>query len=80
MQSLIEAVWTRGFYVTSFGISREDVEKQSSLGQAFYELPIEEKLKYVPNLEATRNHTLYLRFRVVIDHSYLGTDYPIHFV
>lgn len=52
-QSLIEAIRTKGFfYVTNFGISQEDVDKQFALGQSFYELPMEEKLKYVPDLES----------------------------
>ncbi|KAK7748254.1 hypothetical protein SLS62_008806 [Diatrype stigma] len=52
-QTLIDAIRTKGFfYVTNFGISQEDVDKQFALGQAFYELPLEEKLKYVPDLEA----------------------------
>ena len=52
-QTLIEAIRTKGFfYVTNFGISQEDVDKQFALGQAFYELPLEEKLKYVPDLDA----------------------------
>ena len=52
-QTLIEAIRTKGFfYVTNFGISQEDVDKQFALGQAFYELPLEEKLKYIPDLDA----------------------------
>lgn len=52
-QTLIEAIRTKGFfYVTNFGISQEDVDKQFALGQAFYELPLEEKLQYVPDLDA----------------------------
>ncbi|KAH6897129.1 2OG-Fe(II) oxygenase superfamily protein [Thelonectria olida] len=50
--TLIEAVRTKGFfYVINFGISQEAVDRQFSLGQAFYELPLDEKLKYVPDLE-----------------------------
>ena len=45
-KQLIEAVRTKGFfYVTGYGISQEDVDRQFALGQAFYELPLEEKLK-----------------------------------
>ncbi|KAK8065055.1 hypothetical protein PG997_011802 [Apiospora hydei] len=51
-QQLIEAVRTKGFfYVTNFGIPQEKVDRQFALGQAFYELPLEEKLKYVPDLD-----------------------------
>lgn len=50
--TLIEAVRTKGFfYVINFGIPQEAVDRQFALGQAFYELPLEEKLKYVPDLE-----------------------------
>jgi isopenicillin N synthase-like dioxygenase len=52
-EALITAIRTKGFfYVTNFGISQSDVDKQFALGQAFYELPIEEKLQYVPDLAA----------------------------
>ncbi|KAH9884906.1 2og-Fe oxygenase family protein [Xylariomycetidae sp. FL2044] len=52
-QTLIQAVRTKGFfYVTNFGISQEAVDRQFALGQAFYELPLEEKLRYEPNLDA----------------------------
>ncbi|KAK6815698.1 hypothetical protein PG987_016464 [Apiospora arundinis] len=51
-QQLIEAIRTKGFfYVTNFGIPQEKVDRQFALGQAFYELPLEEKLKYVPDLD-----------------------------
>lgn len=47
-QQLIDAVRTKGFfYVTGYGIPQEEVDKQFALGQAFYELPLEEKLKLV---------------------------------
>lgn len=50
---LIEAVRTKGFfYVTNYGISQADVDKQFALGQKFYELPLEEKLKYEPDLSS----------------------------
>lgn len=39
------------FYVKNFGISQEEVDRQFALGREFYELPLEEKLKY-HNLEA----------------------------
>ncbi|KAI1863453.1 uncharacterized protein JN550_009564 [Neoarthrinium moseri] len=51
--TLIEAIRTKGFfYVTNFGISQERVDRQFALGQAFYELPLEEKLKYTPDLDS----------------------------
>jgi isopenicillin N synthase-like dioxygenase len=47
-KQLIEAVRTKGFfYVTGYGIPQEEVDRQFALGQAFYELPLEEKLKWV---------------------------------
>ena len=52
-ETLIHAVRNKGFfYVTNFGISQDAVDRQFALGQAFYELPLEEKLKYVPDLES----------------------------
>lgn len=38
--------------MTNYGISQEAVDKQFALGQAFYELPLEDKLKYVPDLDS----------------------------
>ncbi|RDL29936.1 putative 2og-fe oxygenase protein [Venustampulla echinocandica] len=34
------------FYVKNFGISQEEVNRQFALGREFYDLPLEEKLKY----------------------------------
>jgi len=34
------------FYVTNFGISQEAVDRQFALGREFYDLPLEEKLKF----------------------------------
>jgi len=49
-ETLISALREKGFfYVKGFGISQERVDRQFALGKAFYELPLEEKLKYVPN-------------------------------
>lgn len=49
---LIGAVRTKGFfYVINYGISQEAVDRQFAFGQEFYDLPLEEKLKYVPDLE-----------------------------
>ncbi|KAI0309609.1 Clavaminate synthase-like protein [Amylostereum chailletii] len=46
---LIKALREKGFfYVKNFNISQEDVNRQFALGREFYELPLEEKLKYVP--------------------------------
>lgn len=51
--TLIEAIRTKGFfYVTNFGISQEKVDRQFALGNAFYNLPLEEKLKYQPDLDS----------------------------
>ncbi|KAJ7078072.1 Clavaminate synthase-like protein [Mycena epipterygia] len=44
---LISAVREKGFfYVKNFGISQGRVDRQFALGKTFYELPLEEKLKY----------------------------------
>lgn len=52
-ETLLDAIRTKGFfYVTNFGISQDAVDQQFSLGQQFYELPLDEKLKYEPNLDA----------------------------
>lgn len=49
-QELIKAVREDGFfYVKNFNITQERVNRQFSLGKRFYELPLEEKLKYVPD-------------------------------
>ena len=52
-RTLLDAIRTKGFfYVTNFGISQDAVDTQLALGQRFYELPLEEKIKYQPNLDA----------------------------
>jgi isopenicillin N synthase-like dioxygenase len=49
---LFKAVQTHGFfYVKGFDISQERVDRQFAIGKNFYELPLEEKLKYVPDLD-----------------------------
>ncbi|KAK0505211.1 Clavaminate synthase-like protein [Armillaria luteobubalina] len=49
-QTLIDAVREKGFfYVKNFGISQESVDRQFALGKQFYELPLEEKSKYIPD-------------------------------
>lgn len=50
--TLLQSIRTKGFfYVTNFGISQDAVDRQFAYGQKFYELPLEEKLKYMPDLE-----------------------------
>lgn len=50
-QTLLEGVREKGFfYVKNFNISQERVDRQFAIGKEFYELPLEEKLKYVPDL------------------------------
>lgn len=52
-KTLLQAIRTKGFfYVTNFGISQDAVDTQFALGQNFYELPIDEKITYQPNLDA----------------------------
>jgi hypothetical protein len=49
-KTLIAAVREKGFfYVKNFGVSQEAVNRQFAIGKAFYDLPLEEKLKYVPD-------------------------------
>jgi isopenicillin N synthase-like dioxygenase len=49
VEVLITAVREKGFfYVKNFKIDQELVNRQFGLGREFYELPLEEKLKYVP--------------------------------
>ncbi|KAI9452349.1 Clavaminate synthase-like protein [Lactarius psammicola] len=49
-QSLIKALREKGFsYLKNFNISQEAVNRQFAIGRKFYELPVEEKLKYVPD-------------------------------
>jgi len=49
---LIRAIREKGFfYVKNFNISQERVNRQFAMGKEFYELPLEEKLKYVPDLD-----------------------------
>ena len=48
-QTLIKAVREDGFfYVKNFNISQERVNRQFAIGKRFYDIPLEEKLKYVP--------------------------------
>lgn len=39
------------FYITNFGLSQGDVDRQFSIGKEIFNLPIEEKLKYRAELE-----------------------------
>ncbi|KAM0327308.1 hypothetical protein ACHAPQ_007484 [Fusarium lateritium] len=52
-QVLINAIRSKGFfYVTNFDIAQSAIDRQFALGNAFYDLPLEEKLKYMPDLDA----------------------------
>ena len=58
-ETLIKGVREDGFfYVKNFNISQERVNRQFSIGKQFYETPLDEKLKYVPEglgaLQASR--------------------------
>ncbi|KAJ7581157.1 Clavaminate synthase-like protein [Mycena floridula] len=47
--TLIEAVREKGFfYVKNFNISPDRVNRQFALGKKFYDLPLSEKVKYIP--------------------------------
>lgn len=51
-KELIKAIREKGFfYVKGFDIPQEKVNRQFALGKQFYELPLEEKAKYTPELE-----------------------------
>ncbi|AFR96560.1 flavonol synthase [Cryptococcus neoformans C23] len=51
-QTLLEAIRTKGFfYVINFGIPQEKVDRQYALGSNFYDLSLEEKSKYIPDLD-----------------------------
>ena len=39
------------FYITNFGLSQDEVDEQFAIGKDFFELPIDEKLKYRADLE-----------------------------
>lgn len=48
-ETLISALRDKGFfYVKNFGIPQEKVNKQFAIGKEFYDLPKEEKDKYIP--------------------------------
>jgi len=48
-KTLVKAVREDGFfYVKNFNISQERVNRQFSIGKQFYEIPLEERQKYIP--------------------------------
>lgn len=48
-QTLIKAVREDGFfYVKNFNISQERVNRQFAIGKRLYDIPVEEKLRYIP--------------------------------
>lgn len=48
-QTLVKGVREDGFfYVKNFNIPQERVNRQFAIGKRLYDLPLEEKLKYVP--------------------------------
>ena len=49
---LKDAVHNVGFfYITGFGLSQEEVDRQFAIGKEFFALPTEEKIKYKADLE-----------------------------
>ncbi|EJU03186.1 Clavaminate synthase-like protein [Dacryopinax primogenitus] len=67
-QELISALRNKGFfYVKNFNISQERVNRQFAIGREFYELPLEEKSKYVPDLDAGKFNGYTPAGRRVID-------------
>ncbi|KAK0457092.1 Clavaminate synthase-like protein, partial [Desarmillaria tabescens] len=50
-KTLIEAPAVKGFfYVKNFNISPEHIDRQFALGKQFFELPVEEKSAYTPDM------------------------------
>ena len=48
---MISALRDKGFfYVKNFNISQERVNRQIVIGREFFEIPLEEKKTYTPNL------------------------------
>ncbi|KAF4771022.1 hypothetical protein HAV15_012574 [Penicillium sp. str.  len=51
-KQLFDAIQNIGFfYITNFGLSQEDVDRQFSIGKEIFKLPVEEKLKFRAELE-----------------------------
>ncbi|KAJ5162109.1 hypothetical protein N7492_007501 [Penicillium capsulatum] len=51
-KQLFDAIQNIGFfYITNFGLSQEDVDRQFSIGNEIFKLPTDEKLKYRADLE-----------------------------
>ncbi|KAH9904427.1 Clavaminate synthase-like protein [Xylariomycetidae sp. FL2044] len=51
-KQLFDAIQRIGFfYITNFGLSQEQVDRQFAIGKEVFELPTEEKLKYRADLE-----------------------------
>ena len=64
-QTLVKGVREDGFfYVKNFNISQERVNRQFAIGKRLYDLPVEEKSKYVPEGlgERRRRHDLAAQF------------------
>ncbi|RFU25721.1 hypothetical protein B7463_g10616, partial [Scytalidium lignicola] len=47
------------FYVTNFGFTQEEVDRQYAIGKALFELPADEKIKYIADL----NHGEYIGYK-----------------
>ncbi|KAK6980771.1 hypothetical protein R3P38DRAFT_3118001 [Favolaschia claudopus] len=68
-KTLITAVREKGFfYVKNFGISQDAVNRQFAIGKDFYDLPLEEKMKYVPDNFASGGFNGYMPAgRIIVD-------------
>ncbi len=55
------------FYVKNFNISQERVNRQFSIGKEFYEIPLEEKLKYVPEGLGESCPSILLAALIIVD-------------
>jgi isopenicillin N synthase-like dioxygenase len=76
VEVLKKAVREKGFfYVKNFNIEQELVNRQFALGREFYELPLEEKRKYVPaglGTSQLSSSTLDLDLRIVDQGAFNG--------
>lgn len=51
-QTLLDAVKTKGFfYLSNFGLSQEQVDRQYAIGSEFYAVPLEERMKSKSDLQ-----------------------------
>ena len=65
-QTLVKGVREDGFfYVKNFNISQDRVNRQFAIGKRLYDLPLEEKLKYVPEGLGTSRVSLHAIYALI---------------